>query len=533
LAALAAGSGVVLKPAPQARRVAAVLADALWQAGVPRDVLRLVDLDEDALGRALIGHPGVDRVVLTGAWETARRFRSWRRDLPLVAETNGKNAIVVAPSADLDLAAGDLVRSAFSHAGQKCSAASLAILVGSAGRSARFARQLVDATTSLRVGSPADARTEVGPLVSPPGDALRWALTELGDGERWLVRPRRLAADPELADRLWTPGIRTGVLPGSRFHLEEFFGPVLGIMHAPTLSAAIDLQNAVAYGLTAGLHTRDADDLRLWLEHVEAGNLYVNRGTTGAIVQRQPFGGWKRSVVGAGAKPGGPNHLIALGSWRPTNTGTPSPTLHLRGLDSRITVLIEAAQPALAYERFEWLRRAALSDAVEWDREFGQVKDVSQLHVERNLFRYRPVEVAVRAVAGAGLTEVLRVVLAGIRSGAGFLLSVADALPAGVRRALGEAGVAVSVEDDPQWLERMTDAAGRPSRVRLVGGPEPVAVLRAALADAVAGDPGVAVWADPVTTAGRLELLPFLREQAISITAHRFGDPDPWSRDVI
>ena len=117
LAALAAGSGVVFKPAPQARRCAAVLAEALWEAGVPRDVLALVDIDEGALGQRLVSHPDVDRVILTGSWETAALFRSWRPDLPLLAETSGKNAMIVMPSADLDLAASDLIKSAFGHAG--------------------------------------------------------------------------------------------------------------------------------------------------------------------------------------------------------------------------------------------------------------------------------------------------------------------------------------------------------------------------------------------------------------------------------
>ncbi|HEY8589284.1 MAG TPA: proline dehydrogenase family protein, partial [Naasia sp.] len=121
LAALAAGSGVILKPAPQARRTGAVLAEALWAAGVPRKLLAFADLDEERLGRALIEHRGVDRVLLTGSWETAAMFRSWRPALPLAAETSGKNSRVVTPSADLDLAAADVVRSAFGHAGQKCS----------------------------------------------------------------------------------------------------------------------------------------------------------------------------------------------------------------------------------------------------------------------------------------------------------------------------------------------------------------------------------------------------------------------------
>ncbi|MFK4762256.1 proline dehydrogenase family protein [Microbacterium sp. ZW T5_45] len=531
LAALAAGSGVVFKPAPQARRCAAVIAEALWQAGIPRDALALVDVDEDALGRQLITHEAVDRVILTGSWETAALFRSWRADLPLLAETSGKNAMIVMPSADLDQAVADLVRSAFGHAGQKCSAASLAILVGPVGRSQRFARQLTDAARSLHVGWPSDPLAEVGPVIEKPQGKLAWALTELEGDERWLLQPRLVEGDE--SGRLWTPGIRVGVQPGSRFHREEFFGPVLGVMHAPTLERALELQNAVAYGLTAGLYTQDPDDLARWLDGVQAGNLYVNRGTTGAIVQRQPFGGWKRSAVGPGAKAGGPNYLVRLGSWAAQGRGRNSSTLHLRGLDSRISDLIESAQSSLDFDRFEWLRQSALSDAVAWDREFGRVRDVSHLGVERNLFRYRPVPVMLRATAGAPLQEVLRVVLAGIRSGASFLVSLAEGLPAGVRHVLGEFEVPVAVESDSEWIERMRARGEDAGRVRLIGDRTSVAALHRDLAVARDGDPGLAVYGDEVTTAGRLELLPFVHEQAIAITAHRYGNLDDWSAAVI
>jgi RHH-type proline utilization regulon transcriptional repressor/proline dehydrogenase/delta 1-pyrroline-5-carboxylate dehydrogenase len=261
------------------------------EAGIPRDVLVLADVEEGTLGQQLIAHPDVDRVILTGSWDTAALFRSWRSGLPLLTETSGKNAMIITPTADLDLAVSDLVHSAFGHAGQKCSAASLAILVGPVGRSKRFARQLLDATRSLRVAWPGDPRAEVGPVVETPQGKLAWALTQLEADEKWLIEPRSL----DETGRLWSPGIRVGVQPGSRTHLEEFFGPMLGIMHAATLSEAIRLQNAVAYGLTAGLHTQSPDDLALWLDQVQAGNLYVNRGITGDIVQRQTFGGWKRS----------------------------------------------------------------------------------------------------------------------------------------------------------------------------------------------------------------------------------------------
>ncbi|MFC7942207.1 proline dehydrogenase family protein [Microbacterium oxydans] len=540
LAALAAGSGVVFKPAPQARRCAAVIAETLWEAGIPRDLLALVDVEEGELGRELITHDAVDRVILTGAWDTAALFRSWRPDLPLLAETSGKNAIIITPSADLDLAVADLVKSAFGHAGQKCSAASLAILVGPVGRSARFARQLADAVRSLHVGPPTDPLAEVGPVIEQPQGKLAWALSELEGDEQWLIEPSLAAAD-DGSRRLWRPGVRVGVQPGSRFHTEEFFGPVLGVMHAPTLARAVEMQNAVAYGLTAGLHTQDPEELSYWLDRVQAGNLYVNRGITGAIVQRQPFGGWKRSSVGAGAKAGGPNYLIGLGSWRSQSGGPASSTLHLRGLDSRITAVIEAAQSSLAYESFEWLRRSALSDALAWDREFGQVRDVSRLGVERNLFRYRPVPVEVRATDDAALHDLLRVVIAGVRSGARFVISTPSGLPAEVRRALGDLDAPVFLESDDEWLQRLlrqdADLEGvtlpASDRVRLVGGREGVAALRAELAAASAGDPDLAVYDGEVTAAARIELLPFVHEQSISITAHRYGNLDAWSSDVI
>jgi RHH-type proline utilization regulon transcriptional repressor/proline dehydrogenase/delta 1-pyrroline-5-carboxylate dehydrogenase len=542
LAALAAGSGVVFKPAPQARRCAAVVAEALWEAGIPRELLALVDIEEGTLGQQLITHDAVDRVILTGSWDTAALFRSWRPDLPLLAETSGKNAMIVTPSADLDLAVADLVKSAFGHAGQKCSAASLVILVGPVGRSQRFARQLADAVRSLHVGWPTEPLAEVGPVIEKPEGKLAWALSELEGDEKWLIEPS-LSADDDGSGRLWNPGVRVGVQPGSRFHLEEFFGPVLGVMYAPTLARATEMQNAVAYGLTAGLHTQDPDDLAVWLDRVQAGNLYVNRGTTGAIVQRQPFGGWKRSSVGPGAKAGGPNYLIGLGSWRSRSSATASSTLHLRGLDSRMTALIESAQPSLGFEAFEWLRKSALSDALAWDREFGQVRDVSQLGVERNLFRYRPVPVELRATADAALQEVLRTVIAAVRAGAPFVLSVSAGLPAAVRHALGDLDAPVFLESEGEWLARIARADApvdgevapgpRAGRVRLIGPREQVAAVHAALARAVEGDPDLAIYDGEVTSAGRIELLPFVHEQAISITAHRFGNPDPVFADVI
>jgi len=224
LAALAAGSAVAIKPAPQVRRCGALIVEALWAAGVPKDVLQLVDIEEGHIGHGLISHPGVDRLILTGAFETAKLFRSWRADLPLLAETSGKNALIVTPSADFDLAVADAVKSAFGHAGQKCSAASVVILVGSVAKSERFRRQLVDAVTTLRVGYPEDPESVMGPVIEAPGGKLLSGLTELGRGESWILEPRQL----DESGRLWSPGGESRGSGGKRIPQDGILRPRLG-----------------------------------------------------------------------------------------------------------------------------------------------------------------------------------------------------------------------------------------------------------------------------------------------------------------
>lgn len=352
LAALAAGNVVILKPAPEAVNVAWVLARQLWRAGISREVLQFVPTRDDDVGRALVTHPGVDAVILTGSVETAELFTSWRSDLWLLGETSGKNAVVVTSSADVDAAVKDVVESAFSHAGQKCSAASLVIVDQSLIDDGAFLRQLRDAVESLDVAPATQPDSVVGPLIRPPEVALERALTQLDSGESWLVAPRQL--DHE--GYRWSPGVRLGVREGSWSHHHEWFGPVLAVMVAPTLETATRWQNEVAFGLTAGLHSLDDTQCEWWLEHVQAGNLYLNRGTTGAVVQRQPFGGWKRSSVGPTAKAGGAHYVNALRAWGP-----------LRDEASAVDELVT------------W-----------WLSEGSRAIDSSGLRVERNLARFRP-----------------------------------------------------------------------------------------------------------------------------------------------
>ncbi|WP_343318491.1 bifunctional proline dehydrogenase/L-glutamate gamma-semialdehyde dehydrogenase [Arthrobacter sp. TMP15] len=514
LSALAAGSAVVIKPARQAQRCGSVMVQALWDAGVPREVLALVQLGERELGQALVGHPLVDRLLLTGGYETAELFRSFRNDLPLLAETSGKNAVIVTPSADFDLAARDVVQSAFGHAGQKCSAASLVIMVGSVAQSNRFRNQLIDAASSLVVGYPEVATSQMGPIIEPAAGKLHTALTTLDEGESWAIEPRQL----DSTGRLWSPGVRTGVVAGSYFHLTEFFGPVLGIMRADTLEEAISMVNTIDYGLTSGLHSLDSTEIGIWMDTIEAGNLYVNRGITGAIVQRQPFGGWKKSAVGAGTKAGGPNYLMGLGSWTPAQSTATEP------LGDTARKMITAAS-SLTEDEQAFLRRALTSDAAAWAAEFGVAKDVSALSAERNVFRYRPLNPLVRLAEGGSIAKLLRVLSAGILAGSVPEVSSGAELPSAINALLLSLRISVKVESDAQWLT--TARRFGAGRIRLIDG-DATAVYQG-----IDGRPDLAIYHGEVTEAGRVEMLPFLREQAIAITAHRFGTADHLSDELI
>ena len=315
-AALAAGNTVILKPAPETVATAWEIVTHLWAGGVPQDVLQFLPMRDDENGKYLITHPDIDGLILTGSFDTAALFTSWRPDIHLMAETSGKNAMLISACADIDIAVKDLVQSAFGHAGQKCSAASLAIVDTHIYNDPAFTRQLKDAVESLSVGAGWNFATTVGPIIRGAESALQQALTHLDAGESWLVEPKQL----DSAGLLWRPGVKVGVKPGSWSHRNEWFGPVLAILEAPNFETAIAWQNQTDFGLTAGIQSLDEKECEVWIDSVEAGNLYVNRGITGAIVNRQPFGGWKKSSVGPNAKAGGLHYVNTLRNWpRVTN----------------------------------------------------------------------------------------------------------------------------------------------------------------------------------------------------------------------
>ncbi|MGB7982987.1 MAG: bifunctional proline dehydrogenase/L-glutamate gamma-semialdehyde dehydrogenase [Candidatus Nanopelagicales bacterium] len=468
LAALAAGNAVILKPAPESVATAWLMVQQLWRAGVPRTVLQFVPTRDDEVGAHLITHPGVDAVILTGSWDTARLFTSWRPDLRLLAEASGKNALLISATADIDAAVKDLVASAFGHAGQKCSAASLAIVEASVHDNPAFLRQLRDSVTTEVVGSADDPASVIGPVIRPAQGPLRRALTVLDPGESWLVEPRQL----DDTGHLWSPGVKLGVQPGSWTHRTEWFGPVLGVMRAPDLDTAIEWQNAVDYGLTAGIHALDTGECETWISRIQAGNAYVNRGTTGAVVNRQPFGGWKKSSVGPNAKAGGENYVACLRDWAP-------------------------GEEALSNE-----------DVQAWWASIGSVaRDLAGLTVERNVVRYRPLSapVLVRVDAETRAVDLESVRRLAARTGTPISLS-----------STASRGADTVIESVPQARARV--AAGAVSRVRWLSGEDPGDVPLVGL------DAGVSMDRRPIAADVAVEAPRWMHEQSVCITAHRYGN---------
>jgi RHH-type transcriptional regulator, proline utilization regulon repressor / proline dehydrogenase / delta 1-pyrroline-5-carboxylate dehydrogenase len=520
LAAYLGGNSVIFKPALEAAFVGERMASLLWDAGVPGDVLSFV-LCRDEDGSSLLGHPDVAAVVLTGATSTARFFLEQRPGLDLHAETGGKNALIISGFADRELAIRDLLASAFGYAGQKCSAASLAILLGPVHDDAYFLEQLRDAATSLCVGPAWDPASVVTPLIRPPGPALLRGLTELDPGEYWLLEPRCHPDNPAL----WSPGIKLGVAPGSFSHQTELFGPVLCVLRADDLDHAIELVNSTPYGLTSGLHSLDEREQARFIELVECGNLYVNRTITGAIVGRQPFGGHKASSVGPGAKAGGPNYVVQLMELADAAPSVPS-AASPASLPAAARALLEWASESLDPSEAAALRTRIDDYQVAVERHFRVAHSNDAVVGQDNVFVYRPAgPLLVVAADGCQALDVLSTLGAGLVAGCEMHLSLS---PTGVgslaARDLVLAGqatrVPTSVESPGELAARLDRDSTKFERLRWVAGAgqsPPDALLRAATSN------GCHVSTRAVLAHGRFELLFHHREQSISVDFHRYG----------
>lgn len=310
-AALVTGNTAVVKPASQSPVIAARFVEALRRAGLPDGVVNFVPGSGAEIGDTLVTHPRVHLIAFTGSRAVGTRINRLAAEVPpgqrhlkkVIAEMGGKNAIIVDSDADLDEAVLGTVQSAFGYQGQKCSACSRVVVLEPV--YTRFLERLVEAADSLRIGTPEDPGNFMGPVVDLQAQLQILKYIEIGKQEATLAYQRDVSS---LDGYYVGPTIFTNIPANATIAQEEIFGPVLSVLLARDLTHALELANDVDYALTGGLYSRHPAHIEQVQQEFQVGNLYINRKITGAIVGRQPFGGFRMS--GIGSKAGGPDYLL-------------------------------------------------------------------------------------------------------------------------------------------------------------------------------------------------------------------------------
>jgi len=310
-AALVTGNSVIYKPSGLSAVTGNLLAEIFLDLGLPDGVFNYLPARGGTMGDYMVDHPDVSIIAFTGSMEVGLRIAGraavvhpgQRNVKKAIAEMGGKNAIIVDSDADLDEAVPQIIRSAFGYQGQKCSACSR--VIAHASIYDRLAHRLVEATKSLRVGPAEDPANQVGPVIDQTAREKILHYIEIGSREGTLMLRREVPG----GEGYYVPLTIIGdILPEHRTAQEEIFGPVLSLMKAGDFGEALKIANATPYALTGGIFSRSPEHLNLARQLFKVGNLYLNRGITGAMVGRQPFGGFAMS--GIGSKAGGPDYLL-------------------------------------------------------------------------------------------------------------------------------------------------------------------------------------------------------------------------------
>jgi RHH-type transcriptional regulator, proline utilization regulon repressor / proline dehydrogenase / delta 1-pyrroline-5-carboxylate dehydrogenase len=312
VAALVTGNTVVIKPAEQSSVIGALFMEILQESGLPEGVANLLTGTGEEVGSYLVTHPDVDLIAFTGSrevgtaiWQLAGVTHSGQRNLKkVVCEMGGKNAMIIDADADLDEAVLGIIHSAFGFQGQKCSALSRLIPVGKVGE--RLLPRLVEAAAALKIGLPEEPGTDIGPVVDEAAKQKIERYLALGRKEHRIAFEAKLPAN--LTGYFVPPTIFVDVPVDARLAQEEIFGPVLAVTSARDLDQALAIVNSTEYALTGGLYSRSPRNIEKVRRSFNAGNLYINRSITGAVVGRHPFGGFLMS--GGGTKAGGRDYLL-------------------------------------------------------------------------------------------------------------------------------------------------------------------------------------------------------------------------------
>ena len=520
-AALASGNTVIVKPASASALCAYEMCKCFWNGGVSKNTLQYVPAPGNLAGEHLVGDERVDFVILTGGENTAYNMLKTRPNLFLTAETGGKDATIVTAMADKEQAIKNVIASAFNNSGQKCSATSLLILEEEVYNDESFKSALKDATQSLEVGSVWNYVNRIGTLANKVDGNLKQAIDSLENNEEWLLQPSYVQNN----EYMLKPAIKWGVEDGNFCHMNELFGPVLSVMCAKNLKDAIRLVNKTGYGLTSGIESLDDREVDYWRESLKAGNLYINRGTTGAIVLRQPFGGMGKSAIGAGRKAGAYNYVSQFVNFnekcRPKTTKEYSHPM-VEVVDNWIEESNKGIHKNFE-DDFSKLKDALQSYLKNYDEEFSVEHDFFKLRGEDNIFRYIPLErIALRVCKDDTIFEVLSRVLAAKISKVSINISIESSLENSVVSFLYENKNGLLKKNDT--LLRQNDDEFSKSFMKI---DRIIYSNESKISDYIFKEAGklakFIVRQKPIME-GRVELLNYFEEQSISHSYHRYGN---------
>lgn len=511
-APLAAGNVVLYKPSSLSMLTGYKLCECFWDAGIPRDALIFLPAKGSDISKYILSDEVVKFSILTGGEDTAYAMLEANPTLLLSAETGGKNATIVSKFADRDSAVKNIIHSAFSNSGQKCSATSLLVLEDEVYEDEEFKKALVDAAASLAVGSPFVFKNKLGALCDKPSEKLTKAINELEAGEEWALKPTFIDDNAHLM----TPGIKYGVKKGAFTHMNELFAPLLSVIRAKDLQEAIELVNATGYGLTAGFESLDEREWEYFHTHIEAGNIYINKPTTGAIVLRQPFGGVKKSAIGFGRKVGIYNYItqfMDIEAKADTNL-----------LDSPLANALEKLSKASDESTQATLANAALmakSYAYHYKHEFSVARDYVNIRGEDNLFSYTRIKnLAFRVCEQDSLQDILGVIIGCHTLGLSPLVSY-DSTQSSIIKELKKICKAVDLgadfveENEEQFIAKISKF----ERIRY----HAKADKNSPLYQAAAKEAKIIIRDKPLLN-GRFELLFYHNEKALSVSYHRYGN---------
>ncbi|EAH8337709.1 aldehyde dehydrogenase family protein [Campylobacter upsaliensis] len=511
-APLAAGNVVLYKPSSLSMLTGYKLCECFWDAGIPRDALIFLPAKGSDISKYILSDEAVKFSILTGGEDTAYAMLEANPTLLLSAETGGKNATIVSKFADRDSAVKNIIHSAFSNSGQKCSATSLLVLEDEVYEDEEFKKALVDAAASLAVGSPFVFKNKLGALCDKPSEKLIKAINELEAGEEWALKPQFIDDNAHLM----TPGIKYGVKKGAFTHMNELFAPLLSVIRAKDLQEAIELVNATGYGLTAGFESLDEREWEYFHTHIEAGNIYINKPTTGAIVLRQPFGGVKKSAIGFGRKVGIYNYItqfMDIEAKADTNL-----------LDSPLANALEKLSKASDESTQATLANATLmakSYAYHYKHEFSVARDYVNIRGEDNLFSYTRIKnLAFRVCEQDSLQDILGVIIGCHTLGLSPLVSH-DSAQSSIIKELKKICKAVDLgadfveENEEQFIAKISKF----ERIRY----HAKADKNSPLYQATAKEAKIIIRDKPLLN-GRFELLFYHNEKALSVSYHRYGN---------